>query len=129
MPAERLSDWETRFAAFLEHAGEQARAGNKNYCALFAAEAVEAVTGQNPARAFRGRYVETATRLEATIDGLFPQRHVAFARRADLAWNGEAVGVVIGSDALFVGSTPEGEPGLMRVPRAEWVKAWSVGNG
>lgn len=127
MISPRLSDWETRFAAFLAAADADARAGQKNYCALFAAEAVEAITGTNPAQAFRGRYAETAKRLEATIDELFPPRPVAFARRGDLAWNGAAVGVVIGSEALFVGETPAGEPGLVRVPRDEWEKAWTVG--
>jgi hypothetical protein len=120
----RLSDWEARLAAYLGVATEAARAGTVNFCALFAAGAVEAVTGEDPAKQFRGRYAETAARLEDALDGLFPVRPVAFARRGDLAWSGAAVGVVVGSEALFVTNRD-----LLRLPRRDWSKAWTVGDG
>ncbi len=88
---------------------------------------MSAITGRSPARQFRGRYLEVADNLEATIDGLFPVRPKAFARRGDLAWKDGAVGVVIGAEALFVGTNEAGEPDLVRFARPTWEKAWAVG--
>ena len=51
----RLPDWEARFVAYLGAARTAVEEGRENYCALFAAGSVEAVTGDNPAAAFRGR--------------------------------------------------------------------------
>lgn len=124
----RLKDWDDRLGSYLAAATEAVREGREHFCALFAAGAVEAQTGENPAEAFRGRYAETAENLERTIDGLFAERPKALARRGDLAWHDGAVGVVIGSDALFVGENAAGEPDLVRVPRRDWVKAWGVGD-
>lgn len=126
---DRLSDWETRFADYLAEATIAVRAGRENFCALFAAGAVEAVTGTNPAKKYRGRFRETAGRLEAALDETFAERPPALARRADLVWHNGAVGVVIGSDALFVGTNETDAPDLLRVARRDWAKAWSVGNG
>lgn len=123
----RLPDWDTRFAAYLAEAAKAVRDGGEHYCALFGAGAVEALTGENPATAFRGRYSEVAAALEAVIDSLFPVAPVAFAQRGDLAWHDGSVGAVIGGDALFVGEQPPGTPGLARVPRREWEKAWKIG--
>lgn len=127
--AARLSDWETRFAAYLADAHVRVRAGKRHYCALFAAGAVKAVTGSDPSKPFRGKYAETAARLEAAGDDYFDERPAALAQRGDLAWHDGSVGVVIGSEALFVGENELGEPDLVRVHRRDWVKAWAVGNG
>jgi hypothetical protein len=135
----RLSNWEALLSAYLKEAQGLAMAfdgsDRTSVCAFFAAGAVEAITGADPVREFRGRFTtaagaEKALRkygkgtLEATIDAKFPERPVALARRGDLVWNGEAVGVCIGADAMFM---PAEGVGLVRVPRAEWVKAWGVG--
>ena len=127
---ERVPAWETAFAHYLAAAREAVREEREHYCALFAAGAVEAVTGENPATAFRGRYAEVGDNLEATIDSLFPERPIAMARRGDLVWHDGSVGVVIdGGDAYFVGTDERGRPDLVRVPRTKWLKAWSVGYG
>lgn len=134
----RLSDWESRLSEYIAQAQDLALSfdggDQTTICAFFAAGAVEALTGDDPAKAFRGKFTtaagaEKALRkfgagsLEATIDAMFDEKPPAFARRGDAVWNGEAVGICIGADALFV---PAEGAGLVRVPRAEWQKAWSV---
>jgi len=106
-------------------------------CALFAAGAVLAMTGEDPAGPFRGRYCSRwsgdellaahgSDTLEAAIDGLFPQVAIGFAKRGDLAWHEGSVGVVAGRFALFVGEDMDGTARLIRVPRGAWEKAWAV---
>ena len=118
----RLPNWDQRLFAYLSTARVAVRSGDTNYCALFAAGAVEAVTGEDPAAAFRGHYREAADNLETVISGLFPEIAVGQAGRGDLAWHEGSVGVVIGGEALFVGYDRD----LVRVPRPAWEKAWQV---
>lgn len=133
----RFADWEARLGAYLEANAGVAFAYGAHDCALFSAGAVEAMTGVDLAAEFRGAYDSEfgAARvlaskgegtLEATIDGLLSARPIGYARRGDLVWNGESVGICIGGDALFAGES-EGVAGLVTVPRAAWQKAWRVG--
>ena len=139
----RLSDWEARLHDFLEECSTAVFGYDHHLdathfdCCMFAAGSVIAVTGEDPAAEFRGKYrsMAGASRalrtygagtLEATLDGKFAERPVAFARRGDLVMIDEMVGVCIGADALFIGEE-DGVPGLVRFPRAAWLKAWSVG--
>jgi hypothetical protein len=119
----RLSDWETRFVEYLAAARVDVREGRQDYCALFAAGSVEAVTGENPATQFRGHYREVADHLEAVVSGLFAEILPSVAGRGDLAWYDGSVGVIIGGEALFVGD----DRTFTRVPRHLWDRAWSVG--
>lgn len=134
---QRISTWEAALSAYLSEQRDRPFSHGTHDCALFAAGAVQAMTGHDPAADFRGAYRSVAGSvralkergagtLEATIDAMFPTIPAGFVRRGDLVWNGESVGVSIGSVALFVG-TDEGKNGLVRVPRAEWMKGWRVG--
>lgn len=123
MSGARLPDWDNRFTAYLREARAAVRAGGQDYCALFAAGSVEAITGDNPTKPFRGRYREVADNLETIIAGLFPETTPGLAQRGDLAWHDGSVGVVIGGEALFVSD----DNCFARVPRHEWERAWSVG--
>lgn len=118
----RLPDWETRWLAYLSAAHVAVQEGREDYCALFAAGSVEAVTGDNPTTPFRGHFHEVAENLELVISGLFPEIAPGVASRGDLAWHEGSVGVVIGGEALFVGHDND----LVRVPRAAWERAWQV---
>lgn len=133
----RRPDWEARLHAYLESVAGKPFAWGSHDCCLFAAGAVKAITGDDPMPEFRGRYTTAAGSvralkrygagtLEETIDGKFPERPVAFARRGDLAFVNGMVGVVVGGDALFVGEE-DGTEGLVRFPRAAWAKCWGVG--
>lgn len=132
----RHADWERLLGEYVASMSTVVFNHGTNDCALFAAGAVLAMTGSDPAKAFRGRYRSQAGAvralrqigdgdLESTIDGMFERKPSAFAQRGDLIWNGEAVGVCAGGFAWFVGVDPEKE-GLVRIPRADWQGAWSV---
>jgi len=134
MVTERLPDWETRLAHYMASARDQLDDGvggptRTSYCALYAAGAAEAMTGENPSKPFRGRFAEVAKDLEATIAGVFAEVHPALAQRGDWAWHEGVVGVVMGDVAYFIGEQPAGTPILVPVPRADWAKAWAIGRG
>lgn len=133
----RLPDWEERLHTYLARVAGQPFAWGRHDCALHAANAVLAQTGEDPAAAYRGRYQTArgsvralrkwgADTLEATIAAGFGEVAPAFARRGDLALIdgplGVSVGVVVGRDALFVG-----EAGLERFDRSQWRRCWAVG--
>ncbi|MFS0771031.1 DUF6950 family protein [Sphingomonas sp. 1P08PE] len=133
----RLPDWEQRLHDYLAGLEGAEFVWGKMDCALFAAGAVEAMTGEDPAAAYRGKYRSVAGSvralktygagtLAATIDAGFEEREVGFARRGDLVMVDGMVGVCIGPDALFIGEE-DGAPGLIRFGRERWAKAWSVG--
>lgn len=132
----RLPDWEDRLAAFLAERRDMPFAWGSNDCALFATACAAAITGEDRAASFRGRYDTRegaalalreigAGTLVKTMDALFVVKPVGMAGRGDLVMARGAIGVCIGRSAMFVGE--EGErAGLVTVPRSEWQKAWAV---
>ncbi|WP_374797259.1 DUF6950 family protein [Paracoccus sp. p3-h83] len=52
----RVYNWEARLAAYVARVAREGFAWGQHDCALFAAGAVEAVTGIDPAADWRGRY-------------------------------------------------------------------------
>lgn len=132
----RNQDWEQALSEYLAAAETAVFRWGVMDCALFAAGAVLAMTGQDPAAAYRGRYRSMAGSvralrtygagtLEATIDARFAEKPIGFAQRGDLIMQDDRVGICVGADAVFIGQEGERE-GLVRVPRAEWRKAWAV---
>lgn len=132
----RLATWEDALVAHVLQSEQLGHVWGRSDCALDAADAVLAMTGVDLAAAFRGRYRSRlgarralarhgASALDATLDQLLgPPIATGFARRGDLAWHEGSVGIVMGGFALF---RVEGQPGRVRVPRADWQKAWAVG--
>lgn len=134
----RQPDWEARLHAYLAGLEGAVFAWGELDCALFAAGAVAAMTGIDPAAAYRGRYTTAVGSVRAlrrygagsladTISADFAERPVGHARRGDLVMVDGMVGVCIGADAIFVGEDVDGAAGLVRLPRAEWSHCWSVG--
>lgn len=132
----RIGDWEQALSAYLAECEGRAYGYGEHDCALFAAGAVAAITGVDPAATYRGRYcsrwsgdelldAEGHASLESLIASLFEEISAGFAQRGDLAWHEGSVGVVAGRFALFVGEV-DGAARLIRVPRAAWQKAWRV---
>lgn len=133
----RRRDWEPRLVAYLAAARDKPHRYGRHDCMIFSAGVVKAVTGRDFARGHRGKYrsAASATRylrglgfdsVEAMIDSVLPEKPVLRAQRGDIVLRDEGQpGVCIGGEALFVGSK-EGEEGLVRVPRAQWRKAWAV---
>ncbi len=128
----RLPDWETRLAGYLESVLHAPHAYGQHDCALHGANAVLAQTGVDHGAPFRGRY-STATgsvralrkygagTLEATFDRHLDEVPPALARRGDLVLAQGSVGVCIGGEAMFAS-----EQGLIRIARADWARAWRV---
>ncbi|HEX8419476.1 MAG TPA: hypothetical protein VF638_05625 [Sphingomonas sp.] len=133
----RHPDWERSLHDYLAALSGASFEWGTLDCALFAAGAVLAMTGNDPAAAYRGHYMTArgsvralrrwgAGTLEATIAGDFVEKPPAFAQRGDLVLVDGMVGVCIGADAVFIGEE-NGAPGLVRFPRAAWSRCWSVG--
>jgi len=133
----RREDWPEQLAAAVKEAETKPFQWGEHDCCLFAADIVLAMTGEDPAVAFRGRY-RTATgakraltrygrgSVPATVDALFGARHrPQMARRGDLLLaataQGEAVGVCVGPHGVFAAPA-----GLTRVPLADCLCSWRV---
>lgn len=136
----RLPDWQKRLNAFIAENAERPFSWGEWDCALFACGAVLEMTGRHPAPEFIGAYdsqrgaAEALRRLgagtlDATFDAHFESKPPSFAQRGDLVMAHGAIGVCMGSFALFVGGleTPEASAeGLFRVSRSEFTRAWAV---
>ncbi|GAA4218607.1 hypothetical protein GCM10022253_19400 [Sphingomonas endophytica] len=134
---ERLPDWEQRLHDYVSALEGASFAWGTLDCALFAAGAVRAQTGVDPAADFRDRYRSAAGSvralrrfgagtLAATIDARLPGIAPAFARRGDIVMTGGIAGVCLGARALFVGEV-DGQPGWVTHARPAWQQAWKVG--
>lgn len=133
----RLPDWEDRLSAYLAAREKAEFRFGKMDCALFAAGAVEAMTGEDPAAQWRGRYRSHAgsvrqirkaghKSLVSLVSDIFEEIPPAFARRGDIvADRAGSLGVCIGAAALFVGEE-DGAPGLIRVGLIDWSTAWRI---
>jgi hypothetical protein len=131
----RISTWEDALSNYIATKRHDPFEYGVNDCCLFAAGAVEAITGKDPMSEFRGQYDSLKTSLkaikdigagtlEATMDNKFPEVAISHAQRGDLAFFNDSVGVVVGGFAYFVS-----DDGLERINRSFWGKCWSVGRG
>lgn len=132
----RLPDWRARLGVHLtETAADGFRYGS-NDCALFAAGAVRAMTGHDPAAAWRGTYTSLEGGLKRLRKAGFEDHvdHVAkllvevppaFAQVGDIALvetpEGLALGIFTGETIACLRLT-----GLGHLPRKAAVKAWTV---
>lgn len=131
----RINTWEDSLSDYIATKRHEPFEYGVNDCCLFAAGAVEAITGEDPMPEFRGQYdslkgsvkalkeIGTGT-LEATMDAKFPEVLIGHAQRGDLAFVDGSVGVVMGGFAYFVS-----DDGLERIDRSLWDKCWGVGHG
>lgn len=131
----RISCWEDALSDYMDIKRHEPFEYGVNDCCMFAAGAVEAITGEDPIPEFRGKYDSLKTSLqvikdigagtlEATMDGKFPEVEIGHAQRGDLAFFDGSVGVVMGGFAYFVS-----DDGVERIKRSLWDKCWSVGRG
>ena len=131
----RISNWECALSEYLMSKRKEPFEYGVNDCCLFAAGAVEAITGENPIPEFIGKYdsLKTSIRalreigagdLEKTMDSKFTAIPIGHGQTGDLAFHDNSVGVIIDADALFVS-----DEGPVRISRDQWSKAWSVGRG
>lgn len=133
----RLPDWRPRLTAYLRAAAGRSFEPGRHDCALFAAGAVQAMTGVDPAAAWRGRYTTLRGGLRvlrrdgidghvAAVSATLTEIHPSRAQLGDImgvpADDGEiALGVLQGEAVYVLAPT-----GMALVPRMTAVKAWSV---
>jgi hypothetical protein len=131
----RFPDWQVRFGAFLQGRRRAPFAWGSNDCALFAADAVEAITGEHLCPQLRGhRDAREALRLlarEGGVRGIAMQAlgepiRPVFARVGDvvvvLTGKREAMALCNGQTALLPGPR-----GLVAVSMKTALVAWRVG--
>jgi hypothetical protein len=132
----RLEDWESRFGALIEQRMFDVHEFGRNDCALFGADVILALTGEDPGAPFRGAYDDAigaasalrtlgAGTITRTFDMFLKRVPVALAKRGDLAMHDNNIGAVIGNEALFIGEAGN-QPGLIRIGRANWSRAWAI---
>jgi len=134
----RLLNWEDRLSAFLAKVYDRPYAPGEHDCMIFAGRCVETVTGQDLASPHLGKYRTEARAFvylrsigfdscEAWWDANLPARPTSHARRGDIVMRADGTPCVcMGDFAVMVGTDGERD-GLFRVPRDEWLKAWTVG--
>lgn len=136
----RLDDWRARLAAEMDRQRRVPFAWGKQDCAIgFAAGIVEALTGVDMARGFRGKYAsprgalkllmdEGADSLTAFVAARLPEVHPAFANVGDIGvvasdgHLGQAL-CMIDASGLVVMT----EQGHGRRPRGDLVTAFKIG--
>jgi hypothetical protein len=136
-PLVRLADWPERLAALLFVRLSSPFIWGANDCCLFAADAVQATTGTDPAAHLRGSYstATQAARVLAEHGGVRaiatqalgePMPHAAMAQRGDVVCvpldGRDTLGVVAGDGQWCA----PGELGLVYRPMAEVQTAWRV---
>lgn len=131
----RVTIWEEALSDYIASKRDEPFEYGVNDCCMFAAGAVEVMTGVDPMQEFRGTYSDLRGSLKAlkeigegdletTLDSKFDEIPISHAQRGDLAFFDDSVGVIMGGFAYFVS-----DDGLERVPREMWDKCWSVERG
>ncbi|WP_114393511.1 DUF6950 family protein [Oleisolibacter albus] len=137
----RLPDWPERLDRVVEAARHSTFAWGRVDCCLFAADAVVAVTGVDPAAPWRGTYADagTATRLLARMGGLsamaarvarhhgWPAVPPAFLGRGDVALvrlddGRHALAVCLGAALVL-----PAQRGLAALDRTRALSGWRIG--
>ncbi|MBY6138521.1 hypothetical protein KUV26_03655 [Leisingera daeponensis] len=132
-----MPDWRVRLGAYLARVAHLPYRPGQHDCALFAAGAVQAMTGTDLAAAWRGRYRRLedgqaalqAAGFASHVDlaaSLFPEVVPSFAQAGDVAvfeadGAGQALGIVQGGAAYVL--RPEG---LALVSRLHMQRAFRV---
>jgi len=130
----RVADWEARLASLVVEAQTRRFAWGVFDCCIFAADAVQAMTGKDPMDGLRGYTTwRQAILLVRRLGGLpaavkqalgEPLSVPTLAQRGDVVLVNTklpALGVVVGASALVPLST-----GVQRFPVGDWVTAWRV---
>lgn len=132
----RLPDWEKRLNAEIEawrHRIYVIRKDDSSDCMMFTANCIVAVTGEDPAAAWRDSYhneaeaqaiLDDAGGAEALVTrtlGIQPVA-IALARRGDIVLGPAAPGPCLGRYAAFMT-----DDGLTFRPLHQCLKAWRIG--
>jgi hypothetical protein len=140
----RRPDWEARLISFVESRSAAQFRWGEHDCCLFACDAIEAITGVDPAKWFRGRYSDrhgAVVSLRRFCDGGLeeamariahdlnaPEIAPAYARRGDAVFLRQAngipsFGICMGAE-VAVAALPAG---VAMLPGSLTLRAWRVG--
>jgi len=136
----RREDWPERLARFLDARRETAWEYGAHDCALFAADAVHAITGVDPAARIRG-YIGRLAAIEVVRQhgGLAHLAETEMARAGSVpaapgkAQRGDLVLVTVDDETDALGVVADRDvavanaPGWARVPRHRITAAWHIG--
>jgi hypothetical protein len=124
----RHPDWFDRLQTYLDTVAEKPFLWGEHDCALFAASAVQRMTGVDPAEAFRNLYdselgarkalreVGQGTLLKTAKHWFGAPKSVYFAKRGDLVMRDRTtLGICVGPFSWFVGEE-HGAAGLVVIP-------------
>lgn len=130
----RYADWDQRLLEFFDRMKNEPHAYGSNDCALFGANAVQAMTGNDLAAGIRGTYSTEmgAAKIITPYGGLFgfidtklPRDELAFCQRGDLVGiDGELgpfIAVAFGTVAISVH-----DHGTTHVPMTQALARWRV---
>lgn len=134
----RHPDWHDRLATYLDRVSEEPFKWGEHDCALFAASAVQRMTGVDPAEDFRGTYDSykgatealrehgSGTLLKTVRDWFGPSISVHLAKRGDLVMrDARTLGVCVGQYSWFVAQIGAGV-GLIALPTASCAYSFTV---
>lgn len=133
----RYEDWPLRLAAAIEAARGRPFSWGAQDCCLFAADVVRALTGEDLAAPFRGRYASRAQAvailgarggLEAVVTSVLgaPLATPLLARRGDVVMVATADGPALGICADRGVCWLTGPAGLVRCWLRDAARAWRV---
>lgn len=140
----RKPDWDQRLNDYLAKLQGKAHAWGKHDCVTFADGWHKAATGHSFLEPYRGKWKNEASAkaiivqaakdagakgktLPALVDALLPRIETSMAQRGDIILTADGnLAICYGHVALAVGDPLT--PGLIRIEREEWKRAWAVGD-
>lgn len=128
----RLPYWESILAEKIEAAKHLPFKWGQHDCILWAGGVAEAITGNDYLSEFKGQYKtkkeayrlikSIAKTLPEAVDQYVTRKPVLMARRGDVVWNGEGMGVCNGVYSIFL--TPKN--GLISIKTKDCTIAWHI---
>lgn len=138
LQSHRAADWEDRLRTYLDRVAEDPFRWGQHDCALFAAGAIKAMTGFDPAADLRGTYSTKTGALEAlrehcagtllrtAVHWLGAPKSIHQVKRGDIVMRDRfTLGVCVGLHSYFVGEGP-GTIGLVPLPTHSLKHAFTV---
>lgn len=132
-----MNDWQTAIPEYIEANRCRPFKWGEHDCCTFVAGAAQIMLGYDAMKSVRGTYNSAASAarllrgvgLGRAMDARFESCPTAMAQRYDIVMFEDSLGLVVGDHAIFLGGPEDGETDYVRVPRAEWVRAWRVPRG
>lgn len=130
----RFQDWPSRLEAIIRSRERAPFSWGTNDCVLFAADAINAMTGCDPWPGIRGRYrtalgasrlIKQMGGIESAVSESFDRIKPSFAGRGDLLLFRSARGPYLGICTGIYGCAPA-EFGLLARPYTDALMAWKV---